>query len=132
YDAGRFRARFAPFAYDQAINRRGELIALPTDIGPGTLLYRRDLLERAGLAEADLTTSWDSYVAAGVKLKAATGAHLISNAQVIKDILIRHGLQPGEGMYFDSELRVRVESPRFVRAFEIAREVRRHGLDART
>ncbi|HEV8692468.1 MAG TPA: extracellular solute-binding protein [Ideonella sp.] len=132
YGVGRFRDRFARFAYDQAVNRRGEVIAVPTDIGPGTLLYRADLLARAGLTEADLTTSWESYVQAGVKLKAATGAHLVSNAQVIKDILIRHGTRPGEGMYFDQDARVLVDSPRFVRAFEIARQVRRAGLDART
>src|SRR5205085_1182106 len=56
----------------------------------------------------------------------------VSNAQVIKDILIRHGTRPGEGMYFDQDGRVLVDSPRFVRAFEIARQVRRAGLDART
>ena len=132
YSAGRFRERFAPFAYDQAINRRGEVIAVPTDIGPGTLLYRADLLARAGVSEADLTTSWESYVEAGVKLKARIGAHLVSNAQVIKDILIRHGTKPGEGMYFDQDARVLVDSPRFVRAFEVARKVRQLKLDART
>jgi multiple sugar transport system substrate-binding protein len=131
FDAGQDRARFVPFAFEQAINPRGELVALPTDIGPGTLLYRADLLVRAGLAETDLTDSWASYVRAGQRLKAATGAYLIGNAQTIKDILIRSGLRPGEGLYFDRESRVLVESPRFVRAFELAREVRRHKLDAR-
>lgn len=131
YDAGQVRPRIVPFAFDQAINPRGELVALPTDIGPGTLLYRADLLARAGLAEADLTASWDGYVRAGLRLKAATGAYLIGNAQTIKDIVIRSGLRPGEGLYFDRDARVLVQSPRFVRAFELAREVRRQRLDAR-
>jgi multiple sugar transport system substrate-binding protein len=132
YRVGRLRERFAPFAYDQAVNRRGEVIAVPTDIGPSTLLYRQDLLARAGLAEADLTSSWDAYVDAGLKLKASTGAYLIANAQQIKDILIRSGLQPGEGLYFDADSRVLVTSPRFVRAFELAYKVRQHQLDGRT
>jgi multiple sugar transport system substrate-binding protein len=131
YRAEQYRPRFVPYAYDQAINRRGELVAVPTDIGPGTLLYRTDLLTKAGLAEADLTPSWEAYVNAGVKIKAATGAYLISNAQVVKDIVIRSGLKPGEGLYFDRDSRVLVNSPRFVRAFELARSVRRHKLDAR-
>jgi len=131
YQAGRFRSRFVPYAYDQAINRRGAVVAVPTDIGPGTLLYRIDLLAKAGLSEADLTPSWEAYVDAGIKLKAATGAYLISNAQVVKDIVIRSGLRPGEGLYFDQDSRVLVNSPRFVRAFELARKVRRHKLDAR-
>ena len=131
YDAAQYRSHFVPYAYDQAINRRGELVALPTDIGPGTLLYRSDLLARAGLVEADLTPSWEAYVNAGVKIKAATGAYLISNAQLVKDIVIRSGLAPGEGLYFDRDSRVLVDSPRFVRAFELARSVRRRKLDAR-
>jgi multiple sugar transport system substrate-binding protein len=131
YDAGRFRSRFVPYAWDQATSRRGAQVAIPTDIGPGTLLYRSDLLARAGLTEADLTPTWEAYVAAGVKLKAATGAYLVANAQAVKDIVIRKGLQPGEGLYFDRDSRVLVNSPRFVRAFELAREVRRHRLDAR-
>jgi len=131
YRIDQFRSRFVPYAYDQAVNRRGAVVAVPTDIGPGTLLYRADLLAKAGLAEADLTPSWEAYVDAGIKLKAATGAYLISNAQAVKDIVIRSGLKPGEGLYFDQDSRVLVNSPRFVRAFELARKVRRHKLDAR-
>jgi multiple sugar transport system substrate-binding protein len=131
YDVARFRERWVAFAYDQAVNKRGAVVAVPTDIGPGTLLYRHDLLARAGLSEADLTPSWEAYVDAGIKLKAATGAYLISNAQTLKDIVIRSGLQPGQGLYFDSDSRVLVSSPRFVRAFELARKLRRNKLDAR-
>src|ERR1700744_4145251 len=39
YDIGRNRARFVAYAYDQAINRKGQVVAAPTDIGPGTMLY---------------------------------------------------------------------------------------------
>jgi multiple sugar transport system substrate-binding protein len=49
----------------------------------------------------------------------------------MKDIIIRTGIQPGQGLYFDEESRVLVTSPRFVRAFTLAREVRRNKLDAR-
>jgi multiple sugar transport system substrate-binding protein len=131
YRIERLRSRFVPYAYDQAINRRGAVVAVPTDIGPGTLLYRTDLLTKAGLSEADLTPSWEAYVDAGIKIKAATGAYLISNAQVVKDIVIRSGLKPGEGLYYDQDSRVLVNSARFVRAFELARKVRRNKLDAR-
>ena len=129
---GRFQDRMVPFAYQQAINSRGAVVGMPTDIGPGTLLYRKDILERAGVGEDELTRSWDSYVAAGVRIKAKTGAYLIGTVQSIKDILIRSGIQPGEGQYFDKDSNVLVTSDRFVRAFEIAREARSNKLDART
>jgi len=131
YDIARFQARWVPYAYQQATNRRGEVVAAPTDIGPGTLLYRHDVLARAGVGEAELTRSWDSYVAAGARVKAATGAYLLAHARDMKDIVIRTGIQPGEGLYFDQQSNVLVTSPRFVRAFELARQVRRQKLDAK-
>jgi multiple sugar transport system substrate-binding protein len=131
YEVQRFRSRFVPFAYDQAVNRRGAVVAVPTDIGPGTLLYRHDLLARSGVAEADLIRSWDSYIDAGIRIKAKTGAYLIGSVQMLKDIVIRSGLLPGEGLYFDEASRVLVTSRRFVRGFELARKVRQQRLDAR-
>ena len=131
YEAERLAPRFVPYAFGQTRNRRGACVAVPTDIGPGTLLYRTDLLKRAGLGEADLTPSWEAYVAAGSKIKAATGAYLVGNAQSVKDIVIRSGLKPGEGLYFDKDSRVLVNAPRFHRAFELARQVRHRKLDAK-
>jgi multiple sugar transport system substrate-binding protein len=104
---------------------------MPTDIGPGTLLYRADILQRAGIEGETLTTSWAGYLQAGTRIKAATGAYLIAHAQQIKDILIRNGLRPGESLYFDADSQAVVTSERFVRAFEVARGVRRLQLDAR-
>ena len=131
YRVDQLGSRFVPYAYDQTLNRRHERVAVPTDIGPGTLLYRHDLLAKAGLTADDLTASWDGYVAAGRRLKAATGAYLVGHAQSVKDIIIRSGLKPGEGLYFDKDSRVLVNSPRFARAFELARHIRREKLDAK-
>jgi multiple sugar transport system substrate-binding protein len=125
------QSKFVQYAYQQTVNRRGEVIAVPTDIGPGTMLYRADLLKKAGLTEAELTKSWDSYVATGVKIKATTGAYLLAHARDMKDIVIRTGLQPGEGLYFDNRSKALATSPRFRRAFELAKEVREKELDAR-
>jgi len=131
FDIQAFKSNFVPYSMQQATNRRGEIVAVPTDIGPGTLLYRADILTKSGVTEADLTRSWDSYVNAGKKIKAATGAYLLAHARDMKDILIRTGIQPGEGMYFDKQSNVLVTTPRFVRAFELAREIRTNKLDAR-
>lgn len=131
YGIRQYEAQYAPYAFAQATSADGRVVAAPTDIGPGTLLYRSDILAKAGLREADLTRSWDSYVDAGVRIKAATGAYLLAHARDMKDILIRTGIRPGEGLYFDSQSRVLVNSPRFVRAFELARQIRRNKLDAR-
>jgi multiple sugar transport system substrate-binding protein len=131
YGAERFEDRFVSFAFQTARNRDGHVVAVPTDIGPGSLFYRADVVAQAGLKEADLTRSWDDYVEAGRQLKARTGAYLIGDVRLLKDIVVRATTPPGEGMFFDSQQRPQVTSARFVRAFELARRVRQLGLDAR-
>jgi multiple sugar transport system substrate-binding protein len=129
YDIGRRKDRFVAYAYDQAINRKGQVVAAPTDIGPGTMLYRKDLLDRAGLVASDLQPSWDAYIDAGIRIKKATGANLIGNVRTFKDLIVRGGLQKGQGIYFDSDSNVLVDTPRFHRAFELSLRMRRSQLE---
>lgn len=124
-------SKLVPYAMQQATSRDGRIVAMPADIGPGTLLARIDVMAKAGVTEADLTQTWESYVAAGIKIKKNTGAYLLAHARDIKDIAIRIGVQPGEGLYFDKDSRVLVNTPRFTRAFELARQVRANKLDAK-
>lgn len=131
FGAERFRDRFVPFAIESARNREGRIVAMPSDIGPGSLFYRTDLLTQAGLKESDLTGSWEAYVEAGAQIKARTGAYLIGDVRLLKDIIVRGGTPPGEGQFFDNQGRPQITSARFVRAFELAVKVRKQGLDAR-
>jgi len=131
YALGQFQNRFVAYAFDHVINAKGAMLAVPTDIGPGTMLYRHDLMAKAGIAESQLSESWESYVDAGIELKAKTGSYLIGSAQAIKDIVIRSGIEEGSGQYFDKHSNVLVKSPRFVRAFKLAQRVRFNKLDAR-
>ncbi|PZP28727.1 MAG: sugar ABC transporter substrate-binding protein [Roseateles depolymerans] len=129
YDAGPLLAGLPAFSVTQGRSPKGALVAMPTDIGPGTLLYRQDLLQRAGLQEGDLTASWPGFIAAGRELKRATGAALLTDAAELRDILLRVGLQDGEGIYFGRQGEVLVGNERFQRAFELGLAVRRAGLD---
>jgi multiple sugar transport system substrate-binding protein len=131
YNARQLAGRFVAFALAPANSSRQELVALPTDIGPGTLFYRQDLLKKAGVAEADWTKSWESYIEGGKKIKAATGSYLLAHARDLNDIMIRSNLKPGEGIYFDKANKVLVDSPRFVNAFKLAKAVREAKLDAK-
>lgn len=107
-------------------------VAIPTDIGPGALFYRKDLLDACGAKESDLIQSWDSYLETGDCIKAKTGAALMPHARDIKDIIIRAGVKKGEGIYFDAKGQSLVgKAPRFKQAFEMAKQVRERGLDAK-
>ncbi|MBQ0930339.1 extracellular solute-binding protein [Ideonella alba] len=130
YDGEALKPRFVSFAFEQARNRDGALVALPTDIGPGCLFYRQDILAKAGVGIDELTRSWDDYVRAGERIKARTGAYLMAHARYLKDIVALTGAPPGQSVYFDQQGQPRVDGPIFRRAFELAREMRRAKLDA--
>lgn len=130
YGAESLRERFVPFAFNQARNRQGALVALPTDIGPGSLFYRVDLLEKAGLRLSALTDSWDSYVQAGVQIKARTGAYLLAHVRYLKDIVLFANTPAGQSVYFDAQGLPTITSTAFQKAFELAKQVRELGLDA--
>ncbi|MEY4728866.1 MAG: hypothetical protein RL020_24 [Pseudomonadota bacterium] len=129
YYAKQYQSRFVAYTFPQATAKNGALTGLPGDIGPGTLFYRHDLLQRSGVSIEQLTASWDSFVAIGKKIKAATGAYLVADARNLKDVIIRSDLKSGEGIYFDAQGRVLVNTPRFQRAFALARQIRRERLD---
>ena len=58
----------------------------------------------------------------GAQLKAKTGAYLIGDVRLLKDIVVRAGVPRGEGQFFDHQQRPQITSARFVRAFELATE----------
>jgi len=130
YNGQAYRERFAPYAFAQAINRHGKLVAIPTDIAPGALFYRSDLFERAGVAVSEATRTWEAFLDAGSRIQERTGAHLLSHARDLKDVMVRCGLRSGEGLYLDRQGRSLLQSPRFQMAFTLAREMRRKKLDA--
>ncbi|WP_102126529.1 ABC transporter substrate-binding protein [Deinococcus planocerae] len=134
YNAGQFRSQFVAYTYPQATAPDGRMVAMPTDIGPGSMFYRSDLLKKAGVQPSELNRSWESYIAAGKRVVAANpGSFLIPDAGEAAQIILRTGLKSGEGLYFDKSGKVLVgpDNPRFVRAFTVAKQIRDAKLDAR-
>jgi multiple sugar transport system substrate-binding protein len=131
YNAGQYKSQFIRYTFAQATTQDGTIVGMPADIGPGTLFYRKDILDKAGVTEADLNKSWDSYLAAGQKIKKATGAYLMASSRDIEDIYIRADLKEGDGVYFDKAGNPVVTSARFVNAFKLAKKARDLGLDAK-
>lgn len=132
YTAGRFEARFVPFAWTQGHDERNGQTALPTDIGPGALFYRHDILAKAGVKPEQLTAHWGGFVEAGKQVKAKTGAFLVAHARDVKDIVIRNGIPAGEGIYYNAKGESVVgTSPRFQQAFALAKSIRDNDLDAK-
>jgi len=133
YNGNSLKSRFVAYTYPQATHG-GRLVAIPTDIGPGTMYYRSDMLAKAGLRPSDLNRSWDAYIENGKKLVAANpGAFLIPDASEVAQIYSRTNIPSGQGLYFDKSNNVLVSptNPRFMNACTLAKRVRDAKLDAR-
>ncbi len=131
YSALQHKDKIVRYTFAQATSKAGGLVAMPADLGPGSLFFRNDILAKAGVSEKDLTQNWESYIAAGKTIKAKTGAFLVPNATTLSDVYIRSSIKDGDGIYFDKNDKVLVNTPRFERAFELAKSVRSQGLDAK-
>jgi multiple sugar transport system substrate-binding protein len=132
YQVGRHASKWVAYALAQGRAPQQGQVAIPTDIGPGALFYRNDLLMKAKVTESDLTQSWDGFIQSGQKIKKDTGAYLVAHARDIKDIVIRTGIPAGHGVYFDDKGQSVIDSsPRFKRGFELAQKIRAQGLDAK-
>ena len=136
FNAGRLKDLFVPYAWGQATTADGRIVAIPTDIGPGTMFYRRDVIQAAGLDIGSVAT-WNDLVQFGRKVTrdldgdGKPDVYLIAAASTIADAMYRGNIPEGEGVYFDAQGRPVVDGPRFVNAFTVAQQVRRAGLDAR-
>lgn len=134
YNTAQYRSQFVSYTYPQAMTQDGRMVAMPTDIGPGSMFYRSDMLKKAGVSPSDLNKSWESYITNGKKVVAANpGSFLIPDAGEAAQIILRTGLKAGDGLFFDKNNTVLVDpsNPRFVRAFTIAKQIRDAKLDAR-
>lgn len=131
YHAQTMVPRLVPYAVEQARTASGRVCAIPVDVGPGVLFYRADLMARAGVAEAELTGSWETFIEAGRKLEAATGASILGHPCYLKDLYLRANAGVGEGLHFSEAGEPLVRSPRFAEAFRLAAAARSAGVDAR-
>ena len=62
----------------------GKYYAMPWDIGPVVLYYRRDLFKQAGVNPGSLRT-WDDYLKAASVIKAKTGADMLPLSKAKND-----------------------------------------------
>ena len=131
YSIGQYNKGWAAYTVPLTINSKKEQVAAPTDLGPGTMYYRQDVLDKAGVKVGDLTKSWASYINAGKTIKAKTGAYMLGNATNVLGIVIRSGLKNGDGLYFNKAGKTVVNTPRFVKAFTLAKQIRDNKLDAK-
>ena len=136
FNAGQYQDIFADYAWLQGSTTDGRVVALPTDLGPGVMYFRRDRFDEVDADVDNVIDSWDSYIEFGRQVTrdldgdGTNDVYLIADAADVARAMFRAEIPEGEGVFFDAEGNPVVESDRFREAFEVAQTIRNEGLDA--
>ncbi len=132
YNAGKYKKDFVGYKWDLSLSPDGKLFAFPWDIGPASIFYRRDLLDKAGVPSdpaklAKLIRTWDDYVQVGKKVNDPKNqVWWIDNARGVPYIYYSHK------NFFDRKMNIAVDNPTTRRVLTIAQKLRNDGMDAKT
>ncbi len=129
--AGKYKADFDPSKWSQSeIN--GKIRSIPWDSAPTGLWYRVDFFEQAGVDPKTIET-WDDLIAAGEKVKDATGGKvkLLPIDIVADDAGFRMMTsQLGICCYFNPDGKINLTDPKSVQALTKLKEINDKGLVA--
>ncbi len=138
YNAAQYQERIIPFKWTQGLTTDGRLVAMPKDIAPATIFYRKDIFEEAGLPHEvdevqELFSTWDGFLDVARVLKRDTTGDghpdhwMLADAGEIVQIMRR---ADSEGFFDDSGEPI-INRPYLVRALTLAKQLRDEGLDAK-
>ncbi|MBS3811711.1 MAG: extracellular solute-binding protein [Halanaerobiales bacterium] len=132
YNAEQFKENIVEYKWSQGTTDDDRLIAFPTDIAPGTIYYRRDILSELGFDIDDMKTI-DDWIAAGSKFAEDLDGDGVNDRWLLADAadIFFMIAKSGDELYFDEDGDCIVDSPRFIKAFKAAKIVRDKGLDAK-
>src|SRR5699024_8436239 len=102
-----YEGDFSKSKVDPAKNEEGDFIAMPWDMGPVGVFYRKDYFEKADV-DPDSIKTWDDYIEAGEKIKDETDAKMT----FVEDDQNRYRAMLNEqgGSYFDEDGKITVNS----------------------
>lgn len=123
---GDSKADFDPSKWAAATGADGGIYMAPWDSGTVALYYRSDYLADAGVDPASLTT-WDALIAAGEKIKTATG-HTLMSIDVSTGATFGMLMQQQGAWIFDAQGNVAVNSPEAVQALTVLKTIKDRGL----
>lgn len=120
------KADFDPSKWAAATGADGGIYMVPWDSGTVALYYRSDYLKAAGVDPNSLTT-WDALIAAGEKIKAATG-HTLMSIDVSSGATFGMLMQQQGAWIFDEAGNVAVNSDKAVQALTVLKTIHDKGL----
>lgn len=130
YNATRYKDKIVPYTFAQVTTDDGRLVAMPTDIAPATIFYRKDRFDELGIKIEDIETM-DEWIEAGLKF----AKDLDGDGKYDRWLLADAGhifwmyMRSSTYRYFDKDGNILIDSPRFVKALTMAKKIRELRLD---
>jgi len=118
-----------PKAVWQNCTMNGKIYAIPWDVGPCALYYKRSVFAKYGV-DPDKIRTWDDYIAAGQTIVKKSGGKTKMMTLGPNDIedLFEVLLQQTGGQVFDDHGRIAVDSPQARKALSIIKRLRESGI----
>ncbi|MDI6642334.1 MAG: extracellular solute-binding protein, partial [Elusimicrobiota bacterium] len=117
YNAKVYGNLYVPYAWSQSNTADGRLIALPADIAPATMFWRRDVFAERGVSIDNIKT-WNDYIEVGKKFTYdADGDGKIDHWLLANAAELAMILWGGHTHFFDEQGNCLVDNDRFVKAF---------------
>ncbi|NOY08518.1 MAG: extracellular solute-binding protein [Spirochaetes bacterium] len=119
------------YAVSNATTKDGKIIAIPVDIAPAVMFYRKSLADKAGV-DLSGVKSWDEYIKTGRKLtvdKNGDGKidqYALTSPESVWEI----PLNGGKGGWFDKNGNVLEPKERFINVLNLVKKIREAGIDA--
>lgn len=121
------------FAMSNATTSKGSLIAMPVDIAPAVLFYRKSLVEEVGLTTEDMESiaDWDEFIEIGKKLTqdrdgdGEIDQYAIPHANDVAMV----PLNGGKGGWVNKEGTPLEPKEKFIHALDLVQKVRAAGID---
>ncbi|MFB6814837.1 ABC transporter substrate-binding protein [Streptomyces sp. NPDC056347] len=132
--ADRYQSDFVQGLWPTVLGKDKAARALPWEVNPLGLFYRQDYFDKAGV-DPGAIESWDDLIAAGPRIRSATGARLLGldKPGTTPDMDFFQNLMQLQGaFYFDQRGRITLASTEAVQALTLIKRLNDDGLLADT
>lgn len=99
----------------------GKVYAMPWDVLPRLIVYRKDIFKKNGISISDIKT-WQDYIQVGNKLYKNTGKNFTGNNSEDNDLNLILSNQLGTS-YFNYNKKLDFESPKWSRVFNLEKNI---------
>lgn len=119
------------FAISNATTKKGELVAMPVDIAPAVLFYRKSLADKAGVSMDNLK-NWDEFIAASKKLVKDKDGDGKADQFAIPHAaeVAMMPLNGGKGGWFGPNGKPLEPKQKFIDSLNLVKNIRGAGIDA--